>query len=505
MLCFLLIGQVLTVHAQTSEQAAIKYTLNEVKTDVSDDSLTITMVGTTPPAFSSRELYDPYRLVVDIAEATMAASLQMDNLLPENKFASLQTTIVRGTENEITRFVFTVKDGYRQTVERKGNDLVVSFLPMPVKTESVPTAKTESVPTAAAGSVKPFNADIGSADTVIKDLIDSSSKAVEKGKTSDTVSSDLEKSFDFSGYKRERISIDFYKIDLHNVFRLLRQVSGLNLIVDSSVSGSITVALKDVPWDFALDIILNLADLKKEEKFNTIIVYPKAKEFEWPQRATDNLSFQTNLEVVAQEALIIEQSANQPKEIMQAKELMRKGRIEEKNNDYEDAAALYVQAAELWPTNSNLTTKLAALYLVRLGMNAKGVFYAQKSLEIKPDSHSAALYAAIGMANMNRIPEAVEYFNRSISGTPPMKEALASFAAFSESNGRSAAALKLYEKYDSTYGETINTMVAKARIYDALNMKDKAIAQYKAILASGFQLSIDLKRFIESRLAEAGQ
>ncbi len=493
-----------TAYSASVEQAESKYTLNDINTDAKDNAFTITMVGSSAPAFTSRELYDPYRLIVDIAGLTFDKKLQISELIPKNKFVTLQTTVVKGLKPEITRFIFTIQDGYRQKVERKNSDLVINILPLakaaktveaPQKSPSVMDSSSDN-----AGS-KEESTDVSEK---IKDLIASTAKNVGKGSdTTGNVADELTQGFDISGYKRERVSIDFYKIDLHNVFRLFRQVSGLNIIVAEGVSGSITLALNDVPWDFALDVILNLAELKKEERFNTIVIYPKAKEFEWPTRASDNLSFQANLEVVEQEALIIEQSANQPKEIMQAKELMRKGRLKEKDNNFEEAVDLYVEAAELWPVNSNLTTKIAAIYLVRLGMNAKGVFYAKKSLEIKPDNYKAALYAAIGLANMNKVKEAMEYFNQSISGTPPLKEALASFAAFSESSGKPAIALKLYDKYHEIYGESINTMVAKARIYDGLGMREKATEQYQTILSSGFQLPVGLKNYIENRVATA--
>jgi type IV pilus assembly protein PilQ len=102
---------------------------------------------------------------------------------------------------------------------------------------------------------------------------------------------------------------------------------------------------------------------------------------------------------------------------------------------------------------------------------------------------------------MQRIPEAKEYFAQSISKSPPMKEALMSFAAFSENNGQNDAALKLLNKYHSHYGETLDTMIAKARILDKLGMSKDAVQQYGAILNSGFQLRPDLKKYIEGRLA----
>lgn len=82
-----------------------------------------------------------------------------------------------------------------------------------------------------------------------------------------------------------------------------------------------------------------------------------------------------------------------------------------------------------------------------------------------------------------------------------MKEALLSFAAFSENNGQNDAALKLIDKYHSYYGESLETMVAKARLFDKLTRSNEAVRQYQAVLASGFPMRSDLKQYIQSRLA----
>jgi len=311
----------------------------------------------------------------------------------------------------------------------------------------------------------------------------------------------LDDDFSFSGYKKQRISIDFYKIDIHNVFRLFRQITDLNVIVDEAVSGSLTLALTDVPWDFALDIILNLMDLKKEERFNTIVIYPAKKEFLWPTRAEDNIDIKADIEIIQQEALLIEKSSTQPKEIKLAKEFMIKAQTLEAKEEYEDAASMFSKALKQWPTNSKISNRLASLYLVNLGMNAKAVYYAKESLKQNPKNTHAALYAAIGSANMQRISEASEYFTQSISQTPPMKEALISFAAFSENNGKNDAALKLLEKYNQYYQETADTMLSKARILDKIGLTKEATQQYEAFLASGFQIRPDLKKYISGRIA----
>jgi type IV pilus assembly protein PilQ len=344
-------------------------------------------------------------------------------------------------------------------------------------------------------------------DTTLDALIGSSQQLISKGpakasgKSSSAKVAALENDFSFSGYNKQRISVDFYKIDIHNVFRLFRQITDLNIIVDEEVQGVLTLALNDVPWDFALDIILNLMDLKKEEKFNTIVIYPSKKSFIWPTRTEDNLNFQADVQVIEQEALVIEKSASQSKEIIEAKELMAKAKKLEDQQAYEEAATLYAKALELWPRNSQLANRLTTLYLVNLGMNAKAVFLAKQTLQHEPANTRAALYAAIGTANMQRIAEASEFFAQSISGSPPMKEALISYAAFSENNGQNDAALKLLDKYQSNYGETVDTMIARARIFDKLGRATEATQQYKAILTSGFQIRPDLKKYVEGRLA----
>jgi type IV pilus assembly protein PilQ len=351
-----------------------------------------------------------------------------------------------------------------------------------------------------------------SADRTLDQLIGSSEQLlnqdpnkIAEGKVTSKASA-LEGDFSLSGYKKQLISVDFYKIDIHNVFRLFRQINpDLNIIVDEQVQGLLTLALTNVPWDFALDIILNLMDLKKEERFNTIVIYPSKKEFVWPTRAEDNLDFEADIEIIEQEALVIEKSASLSEEVMLAKEIMGKAQVLEKRGSFEEAAQLYIEAFELWPDNPKISNRLATLYLVNLGMNAKAVYYAAESLKLDPQNANAALYAAIGSANMQRIAEAKEFFTQSISSSPPMKEALMSFATFSENNGQNDAALKLINKYHSYYGESFDTMLAKARILDKLGRSQDATLEYRAIYASGFSLPSDLGQYIEGRLAVTGR
>jgi type IV pilus assembly protein PilQ len=57
-------------------------------------------------------------------------------------------------------------------------------------------------------------------------------------------------------YSGHPISLDFQGVDLRSVLRVFAEVSGLNIVIDPAVQGTVDVALHDVPWDQALDIIL---------------------------------------------------------------------------------------------------------------------------------------------------------------------------------------------------------------------------------------------------------
>jgi len=474
----------LTIAISMSSALAATYMVSAINTDIKSDGFVMTISGEDVPAYTVTERFDPFRVIVDVAGAQFDKSIQLNTVLPTNNFAELTISELSNQQPAVGRFEFTVAEDITYDVKRVNNDLQIQV------NRQQQASENQAAP---------------AQDKVAESVFEAPDQKVSMLKPEEQQEADelkkLEDSFSFSGYNNERISVDFYKIDLHNVFRLFRQITDLNIIVDEAVNGSITLALTDVPWDFALDIILNLADLKKEERYNTIVIYPKNKEFLWPQRAVDNLTFEADVEVVQEEALIIEQSTNQPAEIMQAKELLVRGGKLEKKDDYEEAAAQYEKAQKLWPENTKISNRLANLYLGRLNLNAKALHYCRTTLQKNPADTKAALYCAIASANMEKTADATEYFSQSVSDAPPMKEALISFAAFSENNNQPEVALKLLDTYGANYGDTVHTMVSKARIFDMAGEKDKATAQYRALLASGFQMRPDLKKYASDRVS----
>ena len=71
-------------------------------------------------------------------------------------------------------------------------------------------------------------------------------------------------------YTGEPISVNLKDVDLKDFFRLVHEISGLNVVLDPNVHGTLTVVLDDVPWDQALDIVLKNNDLARELEGNVL-------------------------------------------------------------------------------------------------------------------------------------------------------------------------------------------------------------------------------------------
>jgi len=76
------------------------------------------------------------------------------------------------------------------------------------------------------------------------------------------------------GYVGEKLSLNFQNIEVRSVLQLIADFTGLNLVTSDTVQGNLTLRLKNVPWDQALDIILKTKGLSKRQTGNVILVAP---------------------------------------------------------------------------------------------------------------------------------------------------------------------------------------------------------------------------------------
>ncbi len=78
-----------------------------------------------------------------------------------------------------------------------------------------------------------------------------------------------------AGYQGEKLSLNFQNIEVRSVLNVIADFTDLNIITSDSVTGSLTLRLKDVPWDQALDIILQTRGLDMRKNGNVVWIAPR--------------------------------------------------------------------------------------------------------------------------------------------------------------------------------------------------------------------------------------
>jgi type IV pilus assembly protein PilQ len=77
------------------------------------------------------------------------------------------------------------------------------------------------------------------------------------------------------GYTGEKLSLNFQNVEVRAVLQVIADFTGLNIITSDTVSGNLTLRLKDVPWDQALDIILQAKGLDARKTGNVVWIAPR--------------------------------------------------------------------------------------------------------------------------------------------------------------------------------------------------------------------------------------
>ncbi len=310
-----------------------------------------------------------------------------------------------------------------------------------------------------------------------------------------------------TGQGPDKISVDFYKVDIHNVFRLLGEVSGKNIVVDEDVTGTLTLALKDVPWRFVLDVIKNLKDLSSIERHNTIMIYPSSKKITWVGEAGKESGSLTIAKKpkLKKKALTVKRKGRQTTpvhQIIEAKKYLDKASAQEASGNYVDALKFYKKASDLWPDNATISKKAASLALGPVSDPITALNYAKRALKSDPKDGDAALFAAIAYARLGKRDEARAMFERALADSPDNYEVLYNYTVFCFSQKLDRKAMRLIRRLEAQFPVSPDVMAIKAQILERLNHVGEAIKEYRAILNSGRDVTMELKMFASARIKE---
>jgi type IV pilus secretin PilQ/predicted competence protein len=263
--------------------------------------------GSGPLTYQAITLQNPDRLVLDFASAHLLASQKQipSSLDPVREIRLAQFT------PETSRVVIDLRESARYSITKDGNSVAVTFSPKPSPAATKTPAAADSVdvvvskPQAAAipAPAVALPAAMSQASAVLatpaiagpqqKEGLDaagpvpSSASASANAPIALTAPANSEPASASAQntpatavaaggkYSGEPISVNLKEVDLRDFFRLIHEISGLNVVVDPSVKGTLTIVLDDVPWDQALDIVLHNNDLTKQLDGNVLRIATK--------------------------------------------------------------------------------------------------------------------------------------------------------------------------------------------------------------------------------------
>ena len=242
----------------SKETTAIGQVLNLQDLSVRDErGQTTLMVKFSQPVKEYRHfpLPTPARLVLDVYGNAKQPGQTEIYRIDTSTVATLRVSQVEGGLRLTTDIAGATVPAYTIMQEDGGLRIVIGA--------ENPKATARKETTLVRAGVR---GDIRAAETLA-----AATTSASKSVGTDSVLGDEKK---FTGQK---ISLDFKDADIKNVFRLLREVSGKNLVVTDDVSRKVTISLFEVPWDQALDLIIETNGLAKEEVGNVTRISTAAR------------------------------------------------------------------------------------------------------------------------------------------------------------------------------------------------------------------------------------
>jgi type IV pilus assembly protein PilQ len=262
--------------------------VKDVSLNKTGQSLEVTITATEESKFTSFELNKPHRLVVDFPGIQNGLHFK-EKQVAASGVERIRTSLFTSGERQATRIVFDLAENTHYQVTSEGSRVRVLFGAGPEKSPAQAVAQAAAplaVPSPATSSpaepavaepaapiaAQPLVAEpakeapVLAAESVTpQPLTPATSLAAALTSVQPTQqitiappppSSPVTAPAQPQRYTGELTSWDLKDVDVKDFFRLLGDISGLNIVLDPNVSGNLTLLLKDVPWDQALDIVL---------------------------------------------------------------------------------------------------------------------------------------------------------------------------------------------------------------------------------------------------------
>lgn len=232
---------------------------------------TVRIHGTGALHYQTSRLDSPPRLVLDFADARLAVG----KYRVHSEYAPVLDVRV-GQPNPLqSRVVIDLQKNVPYTAQADGSDITISFampevaVPAsghPVKKSATPKLGPDKVPNMPLPSWLTSD-DMGFARPAAEPAAPAPQNAPAVDPQAQAIAATPAPEKKYTG---DPISVNLKDVDLKDFFRLIHEISGLNVVLDPAVHGTVTLVLDEVPWDQGLDIVLRNNGLTKEIDGNVL-------------------------------------------------------------------------------------------------------------------------------------------------------------------------------------------------------------------------------------------
>jgi len=279
--CLLLAGAVLTTfpasaqvaHDAATSTAGPSSSISGVQVARNGQDTTVRISGTGGLRYQTSRLENPPRLVLDFEDTSLAVS----RYRVSSEYVPVRAVRLGQSQPGLSRVVIDLAQLVPFSVRADEAGLMISFTApaetavpgtlRPVKTSVKQTALSAKVPQ------MPLPAWLTGKELALASPADQPTAPESQNPAPNAATGGAPAGVpqvQAKKYTGDPISVNLKDVDLRDFFRLIHEISGLNVVLDPAVKGSVTLVLDEVPWDQGLDIVLRNNGLAQEIDGNVL-------------------------------------------------------------------------------------------------------------------------------------------------------------------------------------------------------------------------------------------
>ncbi len=276
--CLLLVGAGLTASpssAQVAQEAATNTarpssSISAVEVAHTGQRTTVHITGTGDLRYQTSRLDDPARLVLDFVDTNLAVS----RYTVRSAYVPVRSVRLGQSKPGLSRVVIDLAHLVPFSVREDNSDLTISFASraeavVPVALRPVRKPVKQTLASAKVPQM-PLPAGLTGKGLVFAHPANEPAAPEPQNPTADAPQAPASGPAAAKKYTGDPISVNLKDVDLKDFFRLIHEISGLNVVLDPAVKGSVTLVLDEVPWDQGLDIVLRNNGLSQEIEGNVL-------------------------------------------------------------------------------------------------------------------------------------------------------------------------------------------------------------------------------------------